>query len=88
MKLRYILIPMILVLFIYGYYDYKTQTQTQPTPQVQVNNNLKDLQKEIDTLQMQVNKYKVQEQDDQLRQIRLQQLIVLLLYFVFVNLHL
>lgn len=73
MKFKYLLIPIILILFIYGYHNYKAQSQ-QTTPQTQVNNDLKDLQSEIDTLQAQVDKYKLKERDEQLRQIRLQQL--------------
>ena len=76
MKLRYILIPTIIIILIFGYYDYKTDTsKTQSnTPQTQVINDINKLQSTIDNLQTQVNKYKLQEQDEQLRQIRLQQL--------------
>jgi len=76
MKLRYILIPTIIIILIFGYYDYKTDTsKTQSnTPQTQVINDINKLQSTIDNLQTQVNKYKLQEQDKQLRQIRLQQL--------------
>lgn len=72
-KLKYFLIFLAVIGFIYGYYNHRI-SQKQPTIQEQVTNDIDSTQKEINNLKDTVNKYRLKEQEEELRKIRLQQL--------------